>query len=154
HLHPPGGERAPSRMGGPRDSDADRGECGRVHRGVQPEHRSGHPSSARAVVLVTSAMEDAPTRGNGVTSGTLAHSLLPLALGFSVLGVRPATGQEFRELVSPYLEARDQHANGEVAGRAYGDPRRPTAPDVPREGVSVLLFPYSVGFESEIDTIK
>jgi len=87
-----------------------------------------------------------------------AMRLLPLlGLGLAaVLGARLAAADtaDLKELVGPYLKARDERAVGEVAGRAYGDPPRPSLADVPRVGVSVLLFPYSVAFESELDGIK
>ena len=90
-----------------------------------------------------------------MTSRTVPYQLLPLALGLAVLmGAPPATAQGTRELIGPYLRALAEPAIGAVAGRAYTDPARPSAPDVPLEGVSVLIFPYSVAFESEIDGIK
>jgi hypothetical protein len=99
-------------------------------------------------------MEDPPSWRDGVTIRTLTNRLLLLSLGLTALGAPPATAQDLKELVSPYLKARDELSVGEVAGRAYTDPQHPTAPDVPREGVSVLLFPYSVGFESDLDAVK
>ncbi|HXJ79033.1 MAG TPA: hypothetical protein VMS64_10170 [Candidatus Methylomirabilis sp.] len=61
---------------------------------------------------------------------------------------------DITELLAPYLQARDAHQVGEVTVRALGDPSRPTAPPIPYQGVSVLLFPYSVPFDSEIDDVK
>jgi hypothetical protein len=79
--------------------------------------------------------------------------LLFLALGALMTSV-PVTADELTDLVAPYLGARDDHRVGEVAGRAAGDPARPNAAEIPYEGVSVLLLPYSVAFESELDGIK
>jgi hypothetical protein len=66
----------------------------------------------------------------------------------------PAAAQEARELVDPYLRARNDHAVGEVAGQAFGDAPRASAPPVPYEGVSMLLLPYSQALEAELDGIK
>jgi len=86
---------------------------------------------------------------------SLKGGLLLLSLGLAALvGAPPVAAEDMKELVVPYLRARDDHAVGEVAGRAYGDPPRPSAPAVPYDGVSVLLLPYSAGLESELDSIK
>lgn len=80
-----------------------------------------------------------------------------LVLGVSLVALvaaLPATAEDMKELVAPYLRARDAHAAGQVAGHAYGDPPRPSAAAAPYEGVSVLLLPYSNGLESELDGIK
>jgi hypothetical protein len=78
-----------------------------------------------------------------------------LGVGLAALvGACPVAAEDMKDLVAPYLRARDAHAAGEVAGHAYGDPPRPSAPAAPYEGVSVLLLPYSDGLESELDGIK
>jgi hypothetical protein len=73
-----------------------------------------------------------------------------LALGAGV----PASADDMARLVAPYLQARDDHRVGEVVGQVLGDAMHPNAPAIPYEGVSVLLLPYSVAFESEVDGIK
>jgi hypothetical protein len=83
-----------------------------------------------------------------VTDGLLVLALLAL------VGAAPVSADDVADLVAPYLRARDDHRVGEVVGRALGDPARPSAPPVPYDGVSVLLFPYSVAFESELDDVK
>jgi hypothetical protein len=66
----------------------------------------------------------------------------------------PSGGEETMELVAPYLRARDGHMVGEVVGHAVHDPRHPSAPDLPNQGVSVMLLPYSIEFESQLDQIR
>ena len=86
---------------------------------------------------------------------SVSDRLLLLSLGLAVLvGAWPGAAEDMKELIAPYLRARDGHAVGEVAGHAYGDAPRPSAPAVPYEGVSVLLLPYSAGLESELDSVK
>lgn len=82
-----------------------------------------------------------------------AGLLLVMGVG-ALVAALPAAAEDMKELVAPYLRARDAHAAGQVAGHAYGDPPRPSAPAVPYEGVSVLLLPDSEGLESELDGIK
>ncbi len=72
----------------------------------------------------------------------------------SFVGARPSAAEDMKELVAPYLRARDAHAAGRVTAHAYGDPPRPTGSPVPYAGVSVMLVPYSQGLESELDGIK
>ncbi len=80
---------------------------------------------------------------------SLKGGLLLLSLGLAALvGAPPVAAEDMKELGVPYLRARDDRAVGEVAGHAYGDAPRPSAPAVPYEGVSVLLLPYSAGLES------
>ena len=43
---------------------------------------------------------------------------------------------------------------GEIDGRASGEPRRPSAPASPYEGVSVLAFPYAADVDAHLDAIK
>ncbi len=88
-----------------------------------------------------------------MTTRPITHGLLLLGL-VALVRAQPVPAEDMKELVAPYLRARDDHVVGEVVGRAYGDPTRPSAPAVPHEGVSVLLLPYSVGLESELDGIK
>ena len=90
-----------------------------------------------------------------IRSVSVSDGLLLLSLGLAVLvGAGPGAAEDMKELIAPYLRARDGHAVGEVAGHAYGDAPRPSAPAVPYEGVSVLLLPYSAGLESELDSVK
>jgi hypothetical protein len=81
-------------------------------------------------------------------------ALLILGGLLAVGGGPPVSADDMTDLVVPYLRARDDKRVGEVMGHALGDPTHPTAPGVPYEGVSVLLLPYSVGFDSELDDIK
>ena len=107
------------------------------------------------MVLAAQAVEDTASLGDGMTARTVTGGLLLLGVGLAALaGARLVTAQDTKELVAPYLRALDERAVGELVGRAYGDPPRASAPEVPHEGVSVLLFPYSAGFESELDGIK
>jgi hypothetical protein len=80
---------------------------------------------------------------------------LLLLLGLVALGGWPAvSADEMMDLVAPYLRARDDHRVGEVVGRVLGDGAHPSAPAIPYEGVSVLLLPYSIGLDSDLDDIK
>jgi hypothetical protein len=100
-------------------------------------------------------MEDAAPHRNGVTLRSVTGGLLLLGLGLVTgVGARPGAARDVRVLVAPYLRAQDEHAVGEVAGRAYGDPRHPSAAPVPSGGVSVMLLPYSAELEVELDGIK
>ena len=90
-----------------------------------------------------------------IRSVSVSDGLLLLSLGLAVLvGAGPGAAEDMKELIAPYLRARDGHAVGEVAGHAYGDAPRPSAPAVPYAEVSVLLLPYSAGLESELDSVK
>ena len=90
-----------------------------------------------------------------IRSVSVSDGLLLLSLGLAVLvGAWPGAAEDMKELIAPYLRARDGHAVGDVAGHAYGDAPRPSAPAVPYAGVSVLLLPYSAGLESELDSVK
>ncbi len=90
-----------------------------------------------------------------IRSVSMTDGLRLLSLGLAVLvGPWPGAAEDMKELIAPYLRARDDHAVGEVAGHAYGDAPRPSAPAVPYEGVSVLLLPYSAGLESDLDGVK
>jgi len=81
--------------------------------------------------------------------------LVMLGMGLMVLtDTPPAKADEMAGTVAPYLQARDDHAVGEVVGRAYRDPTRPSLPAIPLDGVSVMLLPYSPRVESELDEIK
>jgi len=100
-------------------------------------------------------MEDAARLGDGVRTRSLRRGALVLGLGLMALGgACEAAAQEAKELVGPYLRARDDNAVGEVAGHAVGDAPRASAPPVPYEGVSMLLLPYSAALEAELDGIK
>lgn len=66
----------------------------------------------------------------------------------------PAPTRDLTGLVAPYLRARDDRAVGDVQGHSLGDAARPTAPPVPYDGVSVMLFPRSPDFEGQLTTIK
>ena len=83
-----------------------------------------------------------------------AAALLLVSVVLSLDVATPVLADEVTDLVAPYLHALDDHRIGEIAGRALGDPRHPTAPAIPYEGVSVLLLPHSVRFDSELDEIK
>jgi len=77
------------------------------------------------------------------------------SLGLAALAqADPPLARDLTELVAPYLRARDERTVGEVQGRSLGDPARPTAPPVPYDGVSVMLFPRSPDFEGQLATIK
>ncbi len=77
--------------------------------------------------------------------------LLPLAV---TAWAPPASAQDRRELVAPYLRALEASAVGEVNGRAYGEPSRPSGGPVPVAGVSVLLVPFAAEVEARLDGIK
>ena len=99
-------------------------------------------------------MENTSGIGEGMTL-RLRSVLVVLSMGWMVLTDTPsAEADELTGTVAPYLQARDDHAVGDVVGRAYRDPTRPTLPPIPLDGVSVMLLPYSPGVESELDEIK
>ena len=107
------------------------------------------------MVLDARPLEDAATPGGDVTRRFVARllPLLGLWLGI-VLTPRPAAPEEAKDLIAPYLRARDEQAVGMVTVRAYGDPPRPTSPAIPYPGVSALLLPYSAEVEGDFDRIK
>jgi hypothetical protein len=80
--------------------------------------------------------------------------LLLLPIFLTPWGWPTVSASDMRDLVAPYLRARDEERVGEVVGKILGDPPRPSAPPVPYEGVSVLLLPRSFAFDSELDEIK
>jgi hypothetical protein len=66
----------------------------------------------------------------------------------------PVGVEDRREQVAPYLRALETRAVGKIEGRAFGEPRRPSAPELPYEGVSVLAFPYAADVDAQLDAIK
>jgi hypothetical protein len=86
--------------------------------------------------------------------GTLALTVV-VTLGVAVLAeADPTPTRDLAGLVAPYLRARDDQAVGDIQGHSLGDAARPTAPPVPYDGVSVMLFPRSPDFESQLTAIK
>jgi len=84
-----------------------------------------------------------------------ARALLCLGLALATaVAARPAAAQVRGELVPRYLKALEERAVGEVEGRAHGEPRRPSGPPVPYDGVSVLLLPYAAEIEARLDGVK
>ena len=83
-----------------------------------------------------------------------ASALLGLGGLLAVSWGLPVRADELADVVAPSTQARNAGKVGVVAGHALGDPAHPTASPVPYEGVSVLLLPYSVEFDSELDDIK
>ena len=80
---------------------------GRLHRGVQPEHRDGHSPRTRPVVLDAQPMED-PAASRGGVSRMRVWPLIAAVAAAAWLGVlAPASGQDARELIAPYLRARE-----------------------------------------------
>jgi len=80
---------------------------------------------------------------------------LAMALcGFLAAGGAPSGFEDRREQVSPYLRALESRAVGEIDGRAFGLPHRPSAPAPPYEGVSVLAFPFAADVDAQLDQIK
>jgi hypothetical protein len=104
------------------------------------------------MVLAPSAVEDGSKVGDGMRVRYLASLVLPALL--TVWAGPPLQADEMTDLVAPYLAARDQGRVGDVVLHALGDPPRPSAPAIPYQGVSVMLLPRSVPFESEVDGIK
>ena len=85
------------------------------------------------------------------------RTLLAFALAVAALvaaGGVPSGAMDRREQVSPYLRALEARAVGEIDGRASGEPRRPSAPAPPYEGVSLLAFPYAADVDARLDAIK
>ena len=124
-----------------------------LHGGLQPRHRDGDPPRAGAVVLDARPLEDAASPGDIVTGRTL----LALASAFFLVaagGALPPGAEDRRAQVSPYLRALEARAVGEIDGRAYGEPRRPSAPALPYEGVSLLALPYAADVDAHLDAIK
>ena len=88
-------------------------------------------------------------------AGAAAAGVLWLSLGsLTLAGALSLAAAEPGALVASYLRARDDGAVGEVAGQAQGDPKRPSAPPVPYEGVSVMLLPRLPDLEAELGEIK
>ncbi len=96
--------------------------------------------------------------GGRLARAVFALVLAPLILASAGLAaaaeLAPAPGPARRELVAPYLRALEARAVGDVDGRAYGEPRRPSGPPVPLDGVSVLLLPFAAEVEAQLDAIK
>jgi hypothetical protein len=90
-------------------------------------------------------------RGRGAAVVRLL-STLPLVVALT--GAWPAAAQDPTTLLAPYLRARDARIVGEVAGQVAGDPPRPSGAPLPREGVSVMLLPYSADLQATLDAIK
>jgi hypothetical protein len=88
-----------------------------------------------------------------VTRRTLLAFASALAALVATGGVPPGA-EDRREQVSPYLRALEARAVGEIDGRASGEPRRPSAPATPYEGVSLLAFPYAADVDAHLDAIK
>jgi hypothetical protein len=82
------------------------------------------------------------------------RTIVWLALFLTTAAARPAAAQGPRELLVPYLKGLEERAVGEVEGRAFGEPRRPSASPVPYDGVSVLLLPYAAEVDAKLDGIK
>ena len=59
-----------------------------------------------------------------------------------------------REPVAPYLRALEKNAVGTIEGEAFADPRKPSAPPTPFEGLSALVVPYAPDVEERLDAIK
>jgi len=66
----------------------------------------------------------------------------------------PSASEDVGALVTPYLGARDSGLVGEVGGRAAAGSRTPTGPQVPYEGVVIMLLPYSGDLHQALDRIK
>lgn len=104
------------------------------------------------MVLDARPLEDAARIGGAVIERSLRAALLGALFLLSIAGV--ALAEALAVSIAPYLRARDERAVGEVVGQAHGDPRRPTSPPIPYDGVSVLLLPYSAALDSELDAIR
>jgi len=74
--------------------------------------------------------------------------------GILATGAAPSGLEDRREQVIPYLRALEAGELGEIAGRAFGIPRHPSAPAPPFQGVSVLAFPYASDVDAHLDAIK
>ncbi|HET8578355.1 MAG TPA: hypothetical protein VFO18_14765 [Methylomirabilota bacterium] len=80
---------------------------------------------------------------------------LPIATALvAAVGVLPTWAGDPGEVVAPLLRAREAGALGEVRGQAWAEPARPGGPELPDPSVSVLLLPYSVAFEAQLDAVK
>lgn len=66
----------------------------------------------------------------------------------------PVRADDRREPVAPYLRALERKAVGTIEGDAFADPRRPSAPPTPFEGLSALIVPYAPDVEERLDAIK
>jgi hypothetical protein len=83
------------------------------------------------------------------------RAVLVVGLGLLVLAAAGAAAAlDMQQLIAPYRRALDDRAVGEVSVHVYGDPPRPSAPDVNLDGVSVVLLPYSGELDAELDGIK
>lgn len=98
------------------------------------------------MALDARALADAAARAGLVKRRTILWLVLFLAT--------PAAAQGPGALVAPYLRGLEEHAVGEVEGRAHGEPRRPSDSPVPFDGVSVLLLPYTSEVDAKLDGIK
>lgn len=84
----------------------------------------------------------------------MSRRVAGLAAGF-LLGVAlAASAGDATTALAPYLRARDEGRTDAVSGEAFAEPRSPTGPSTPYGEVSVLLLPYSVDFEAELDRIR
>ena len=88
-----------------------------------------------------------------MTRRTLLGFASALAALVAAGGVPPGA-EDRREQVSPYLRALEGSVVGQIEGRASGEPRRPSAPAQPYEGVSLLAFPYAADVDAHLDAIK
>lgn len=87
-------------------------------------------------------------RGRRLRRAALTALLVAAAAG-------PVWGDDdVRALVAPYLADAARGATGEVAGEAFRDSRKPSAPPEPVEGVSVMLLPYSSTLAQDLEAVK
>jgi hypothetical protein len=68
--------------------------------------------------------------------------------------VGPVTAEDARDRVAPYLRALEARETGEIAGRVFAEPKRPSGPPTPYAGVSVVAVPYAASLEGQLDDIK
>jgi hypothetical protein len=79
-----------------------------------------------------------------------------LAVGVILVAVRllPVTAEDARERLAPYLRALEARETGEVTGRVFAEPRRPTGPPTAYAGVPVVAVPFSAHLAAQLDSIK
>ncbi len=84
----------------------------------------------------------------------MSRRVAGLAAGLILVTALAVSAGDASIALEPYLRARDEGRTDAVSGEAFAEPRGPTGPPTPHGDVSVLLLPYSVDFEAELDRIR
>jgi hypothetical protein len=84
------------------------------------------------------------------------RGLALLAIAAVVVAVRlaPVAAADARDRVAQYLRALEARETGEITGRVFAEPKRPTGPPTPYAGVPVVAVPFSADLAAQLDSIK